>query len=774
MMRLLWASFDDFMELSGEVEFPEGKIVVVYGANIQGKTNVINAIRYAFLRDVRRGEKKMYDDKALPTKAEVIPNTAEKADLQVVFEHEENVYKLVRVVRGAGRGASDVLSIFQRKGIPRGGWGDDREWAPLEGEPKDFLRRRLSTGLIDILFAPESAGGFKQLRDETVEVALGELFKEVSTAKRLVNDYHDRCKRVLTGAEAAQTQIKDRYQEFVAELGETAPDIAKLAEFTQLKEYTPSMTQERLNALQEKMKNYTRQFEEGHLLKLLSDLAEKAKEHQKLMDIADDPSGLLKHLRRIQKLAQDQRRLGRLLGQLRRITLTEGIIPQPVSFNDSSLTESVTRTIAEAMKARDLSRHAHAKAAQLGIELESLGQTINAKARVETVLEGKAKRFRDKERAWITRIEREAYAAIEARLLMEEPAYAKLKSQPIPLGTREDKIAYLKKLRQELRDLRHLKAIYEEANRRLASANSKVEELHEDRDEIREDLNQDIENLREDTKKIEQSLAVFLGRRVKTPVLKKERDLSKLIAFLGETTARKGSRYLKQLNKELKDLELTVEKFSHNEIQTVSRKVRAAELALPRYRDALAKVDEGKKTWDENDEAYCDYTAMIELVKPLARVLERVAEEAVDEGVLRKEVADTFQRIQEELKALGLIEATAQFGETLMATVTYKGKEITHPAGSEKVFFSLAILTSLARCFQMPILMDEVANNLDWRNLEVFFEWARRLQEQMDVQYVLSVKETRDFDLDGWVKNMADSLCVYRLDRKKIAPYPLA
>ena len=773
-MRLLWASFDDFMELSGGVEFPEGKIVVVYGANIQGKTNVINAIRYAFLRDVRRGEKKVYDDKALPTRAEVIPSTAEKASLQVVFEHEGNLYKLVRVVRSAGRGASDILSMFQCKGMPTGGWGSDRGWTPWEGEPKDFLKRRLSTGLIDILFAPESAGGFKQLRDETIEVALGELFKEVSTAKRLASDYHDRCKRVLTGAEAAQTYIKDKYQELVAELEETAPEIAKLPEFTQLKEYTPSMTQERLNALQEKMKDYTGQFEEGRLPKLLSDLAEKAKEHQKLNDIVEDPSGLQKSLRRIERHTQDQRRLGRLLGQLRRLTLTEGIIPKPVSFNDSSLTESVTHTIAEITEARDLSRQAHAKADKLDVDLESLGQTINAKARVKAVLEGKAKRLREKERAWITRIDREAYAAIEARLLIKEPAYAKLKSQPIPLGTREDKTNYLKKLRQELGDLRHLKAIHEQANSQFTSVTSKVNELHQDRDKIHKNLNQENENLQESIKKIAQSLSVFLGKRVKTPVLKRERDLSKIIIFLSEITARKRRQHLKQLNRELKDVGLRVEKFDHHEIQTVVTKVRAAELALPRYREALAKVDTSKKTWADNDQAYCDYTAMIDLVKPLARVLERVVEEAVNEGVLRMEVADTFQRIQEELKALGLIEATAQFGETLMARVTYKGKEITHPAGSEKVFFSLAILTALARYFQMPILMDEVANNLDWRNLEVFFEWARRLQEQMNVQYVLSVKETKDFDLDGWVKNMADSVCIYKLDGKKIASYPLA
>jgi Mg2+ and Co2+ transporter CorA len=760
------------MELNGEVEFPEGKIVVIYGANIQGKTNVINAIRYAFLRDVR-GDRKLYDDKALPTRAEVIPSTAEKACLQVVFEHEGTPYKLVRVVRSVGRGASDILSLFQRKGVPGSGWSSGG-WVPWEGEPKDFLKRHLSTGLIDILFAPESAGGFKQLRDDTIEVALGELFKEVSTAKRLANDYRDRCKRVLTEAEAAQVQIRDRYQEFIAELERTAPEIAKLAEFTQLREHAPGLTQERLDALGEKLKNYVRQFEDARLPKFLTDLAEKAKEQRKLDGIVEDPIALQKHLRRIEERTLDQRRLGRVLRQFRSITLTDGSIPQSISFNDSFVTESVTRAIADMTEARHLGRQAHAKADQLDVQLESVGETIQAKARVKAVLEGRTKRLRQRDRAWITRIDREAYAAIEATLLIKEPAYAKLKSQPIPLGTREDKTTYLKKLRQELSDLKHLRAAYARANNRFISAGSKVDKLHQDRDAIRQKLDQEIDSFRDSIKKIEQSLAVFLGRRVKTPVLKRQRDLPKFVDFLSGTTARKGRQYLQQANRELKDVGLRIEKFSRHEIQSVAKKVRAAESALPGYRKALAKIDAGKETWAENDQAYRDYTAMMRVVGEVAGVLERVTEEAADEGVLRKEVADTFQGIQEELKTLGLIEATAQFGETLMARVTYKGKEITHPAGSEKAFFSLAILTALARYFQMPILIDEVANNLDRRNLEVFFDWARRLQEQMNAQYVLSVKETRDFDLEGWVKEMGDSLCIYRLDGKKIAQYPLA
>jgi len=79
---------------------------------------------------------------------------------------------------------------------------------------------------------------------------------------------------------------------------------------------------------------------------------------------------------------------------------------------------------------------------------------------------------------------------------------------------------------------------------------------------------------------------------------------------------------------------------------------------------------------------------------------------------------------------------------SLRGTVRYRDRPITHPAGSEKAFFSLAILTALAHYFQTPILIDEVAKNLDSKNLKAFFELVREFKERWSVQYVLSVKET--------------------------------
>lgn len=68
----------------------------------------------------------------------------------------------------------------------------------------------------------------------------------------------------------------------------------------------------------------------------------------------------------------------------------------------------------------------------------------------------------------------------------------------------------------------------------------------------------------------------------------------------------------------------------------------------------------------------------------------------------------------------------------------------------------------------MPILIDEVANNLDSKNLPAFFNLVIELKSQKQLQYLLSIKETRDFDLDGWVKDIAEDLVIYELKGKNI------
>ena len=133
-------------------------------------------------------------------------------------------------------------------------------------------------------------------------------------------------------------------------------------------------------------------------------------------------------------------------------------------------------------------------------------------------------------------------------------------------------------------------------------------------------------------------------------------------------------------------------------------------------------------------------------------------------------MAKTYSEIVSLMLERHLVRATAEVSRgELKSLVKYQGKTITHPAGSEKAFFSLAIVTALAHYFQTPVLIDEVANNVDSENLKAFFYLVNEFKDRYGIQYVLSIKQTKDFDLDGWVKEFWEDVAIYQIREKTIS-----
>jgi len=167
------------------------------------------------------------------------------------------------------------------------------------------------------------------------------------------------------------------------------------------------------------------------------------------------------------------------------------------------------------------------------------------------------------------------------------------------------------------------------------------------------------------------------------------------------------------------------------------------------------------------------------VVDGLNRTLNAILENAFDEQEVIHGIQDIIVEINNKLMAEGLINSCIEMGQDSLqlSKTTYKDREITHPCGAERSFFSLATLTALARYFSLPVIIDEAANNLDKNHLRHFISLVREFATSYDVQYILSIKETDDFPLDGWVSEFADDLQIYRVDydghKKHIKPVEL-
>jgi len=761
-MRLVKATFDNFMELSGKIDFPNGKVVVIYGANLQGKTNVINAIRYAFLKRRKGGRKKAYDEFSLPTKEEVLGN--QEARVEIIFSHGGKYYKLVRSVRRTDHSVRDRVSLFMKVAS-----NSSIEWIKIEEDPQTFLTSELKTRLIDVLFAPESISGFKRLYSRDVEEALVELFKEVSTAKKIAEDFIKRVEQVEKGAQVELEKIKHDYKRFVESMA--ISPIKEWREYKSLKEYEPRKTAKKLEALINRLNK--------EILALKSDLIERLKEKKKqakaLERLSDEATfiKLAKLLKRRETLNKDLKIAKNLVCALSAITLEEGEVTIP-NFNDQRFRKLGEKLHEYLAQARKLYREAMNKAVSMGIHIGIVDSRIEEKKRIKSLLLRKEKVER-LEKGWLTKIKDKVHAVIPLKLLRDDPAYAQISPEPIPWGDEKEVRAYIEDLEKTIRTLEEIKKKWREAEEKFNNFKNSRKEFYDLLQEVEGELKNIERSVEECIRNISNDLAI-LGLDVKIPSMERERDIHELSKCLSKEISVKRANLTDEVNKMLSDLNIHIDEFTSSSIEKIIEEIEKRRKELTTLENCLEKLQSKRDDWLKKDEAYVDYTKMLKFVTPcLKQILNAILRESVDETMIREKIRDTFDEIMEQLVQMKLIEAKPllEKHELRAAKFHYKGREVTHPAGAEKVFYSLAILTALAHCFDVPILMDEVANNLDTDNLEAFFRLIKDFTEKYGVQYILTVKKTKDFDLHGWVKDLADCLVIYELDGKRISLLPL-
>jgi hypothetical protein len=746
------------MDVNGRIDFPPNKITVIYGANLQGKTNIINAIRYAFLKEIKKGRKKVYDEWALPTRQEMISNGVAK--IEVIFEQQNMYYKLTREISAGGR--RQVNTLFKLSGWPEG-----EEIEGIDVEP--FIRERLRASLLDAVFAPEIAGGFKRLYGRDLDEAISEVFKEVVSTRHLSQKFIKRLENMKSGAEAEMSRIKDSYSNYCNDLLKISKELLNIPEFKSFQIFEPGKTLEKTINLLNTIQGRISMLEKKELFTYVDEILRKAQALSILQEKISQKERVKQTFTEIKRIVSDKGVLRELLSSLRKILTIEDTLPKPPTFYDEEMNKIVKKIFKKVANAKKLHSDAVEMVKKYHVKLETIKDTIKEIETVITVLKKKEKIGKEKQ-ATITKIGKKAFAVIPIKTLIEDPAFATLSDRPIPKGSRNEKDRYLKHLKQEFNDLSEALGKEKLAKRKFDDFRKKdIEKLVE----LEGALERKVKTLQESIAKwvseIVNQLSAFVGKSEKARSIKKESEVDRLLDYVIKKIEAKKESYLKNLDEKLSPLKIAVKEFNEKETKRVKTIIEKEKKELPAYRKVATSLDSKKEELRKDDEVYVDYSYIPSMVEETIPVLNAIINESVDEQKLKEAIATTYSKIIEKLKDRKLVEAIAEVSKSsLQAQVKYKNKVITHPAGTEKSFFSLAILSALGHYFRMPILMDEVANNLDMKNLPAFFNLVTELKSEKQLQYVLSIKETKDFDLDGWVKDLADDIIIYELKGKNI------
>ena len=761
-MQLIQAYFKDVMELNGRIDFPQGKAVVIYGANLQGKTNVINIIRYAFLKELKRGRKNYYDEWALPTREEVAPSNG-SGEIQIIFEHEGNYYRLKRVIT---KNKADKPDLVQLSGWP----------GPVVKiiDSESFFKERLKVSLLDILFAPEISGGFKRLCGRDIEDAIGEIFKEVIFARRLAKSFNRRLEKLKLGANAKMVSIKSEYDKLVKSLINSCNDIETFNSFKYLKNYEVGKSYRKMENLEEEIRVRIQKLDETNSLTIIQDTLKDTETFDKLKRMLSNNKKIENYLKEIKKTKADKKELQNFIHSLQDIENPENtlIIPR---FYDEQLQSFVSHILEKFEKSKKSLLEAKIKAKKLGIKIESINDDTKIQNELKevksvlTVLKIK-KEIKEEKKAALTRINGKVHVVIPIKVLTSDPVYTKISSEPIPKCSEKERKKQIYEL--QLRKEMLLKILKELEKSRQMFSNIKKKDLQvlsEHQNKLEEKIKKFEDKIDDWLTTVTSNASLFLKKSQKKPKIESQKSLQIFVKQVTRAIELKKKEYLDNFNKNLQPLGIELEEFEKMKITTALEEFKKQKSNVPNYSNIIKRLNTEKEMWKSKDEEYADYLEIPKIVEESKKITDSIINNSVDEEKLREAIASTYVDIINKMTERRLIQAVAGISkERMKAEVTYKGKSITHPAGAEKAFFSLAILTALAYYFRMPVLIDEVANNLDSKNLRAFFDLVTELKNEKSVQYLLSVKETKDFDMEGWVKEIADELAIYQIKDKNI------
>jgi hypothetical protein len=279
------------MELTSTIDFPQNKVVVVYGSNQQGKTNVINAIRYAFLRDVKGlgKPKKEYDERLLPTRDELI--FGDKAIITVNFHHNNTSYTMVRSLSSKGKREESSLSRTDRPDQPE--------------EMARFLRTRLKVSLLDVLFAPDIAQGFKQLHSGNLDDSVAQMFKEITTLREMAEGFLQRLTRLKSAADAERTSIEVNYTNYCGQIAKLSPSVASLTEFKNLEKFEAGKTFKKLEDLHSRVSRVVAKLKEEGFAGEIAETINKAKELAKIRNQLKEKDSIEQGIIRLKNVRSD-------------------------------------------------------------------------------------------------------------------------------------------------------------------------------------------------------------------------------------------------------------------------------------------------------------------------------------------------------------------------------------------------------------------------------------------------------------------------------------
>jgi DNA repair exonuclease SbcCD ATPase subunit len=800
-MRFLFADFDGVLGVQGEVVFPQDRPLVLYGENVSGKSNIINALRYCMNPPLGRRGSDYAEDK-LPAKQEMLVDPLDEGSVTIYFVQGEELFKLEYRFTRSGSEVNRHEALYITEGEPptedisttlrRVDWGSRNETGVTA--IKDTLEEKeVYTEILDVLIAPSNIANFSEaVSGEIIDVP--ELIEEEIERRRKRSEwYEQRLTMLKNGCEKQDEQLSEElenlreaflnhdfaaadlsqeeaakqfdaggdglwsFKETVSERRGELPDVRQQVQaLSQLVEQVQDQT-EKIGAVWDALEDQEKviewvveqpQFESAHdTVRRWEDKLEGLPSEENIesitefspLDTEDFDFDLLKNGEELEEYLDEITTIQEKIGEAQEIRKNHDI---PKGRLDE-------------------------RKAELDRLIESLDDPVAEPDGVDSVL------FVEGSSAAVGVPESEVDA------LQDEPSYTDVASTPQVVQTEEGSSASLDEYREEVENDR------DDIELAIAARNDAKELVEKFKEEVPDRLAKERKSLKRKANYREQKIddakqkwnTAYANLCSEFDTLEEENLAFDDVAAVEQSVSR--------LQEAVSGAKATIRENLEGELSAFDDIEVPDEINEEAFDVLVETLEQKEVELQEAGEVLDDLETWIDQnLDDVETTVEKLDTARVAGGVAVIG-ALVFHEVKQKSDISEIVDQLADSIETnVRATYNHifageslefrhegdgefrcrlNGEEITHPSGSQRAVMSFGIMLSLAKSFDLPILLDEAADRFDYIRLASFYDFITGITADQGIQTCLVMCKSKDIEEHEEVREqMADS-AIYRL-----------
>lgn len=819
-MRLLLLELKNVLGLNGLIGFLRQPLIL-YGENLAGKTNIVNAIRYAFIPKAR--QPRVYGEEKRVKRDELLIGS-QSGEMAVYFEQGKKFYRLeYSFKRGRSRKVRQIQAVYETESVDiPAGLGDTElkrlldglSWkrldvATITGLKEKLMEIKLYPEILDTLIAPSNVRNFS-------EAVSGRLVAIPKVLEKRISRLHKNAEKSIANLEKLCSILEIEREVCDKRVCELEEDLKKTACLPKKKVeeiFAKKKICQDLQILYEKAKEELEKIpaEVEATLKFLVTLGTKYSrqatiiaEAENALPLSKDIVKVIKEDARLEETVSTLTGWSICLKALPSIKNLEGLvdfeIPSWKRFNFNMLArgEEVKRLFELLESAKKLIIKAREVTAEFDIPLKS--REISNRMRhfrlaLKDIKKPRPEPSGDDAIVYYSEEEKRTRVSIAVDVLVKNPQYLE-GIHPLPFVHRPKKYtskAYAKFQKTWINVLGTIVKKLNTARRALTEGKKNLKEIKGSLDLLKDEISlakerkegnkTKLSKLQDAWKKAYFALCKMFDIKVEKVDLDTAEGINTSVNILGKALEETNRALMEGLKEELK-------KFPELRLPRRLKKILRLKVTpenIQQFVKFFKERERELRNRGEKQRKLIDWinTHLGEIgeLERKRETIEIVYAASVISGEVLREVFNNtdltamIERLSDSIKDCVrdacekiLPDEPAKFeyigkGNFLCTLI---GSPITHPGGSHRATISFGIMMALSKEFGLPIILDEAIDRFTYTRLKPFLEYIDAVTSPSGPQIILVIRKSLDIERNPEVLDVLGGWSFYLAERKDV------